>query len=137
MITTIMCGQKACKFEATLGTAELYQIYTGKSILDELEMFKGIKRDADGNLNINTLDMSQINRMIAFFRELAFVMFTQANTQAATPIDRIRAIKAKMTKDDYIVWLDGFDNTELTTDVLMQTFALWNSQFNTSSEAKN
>lgn len=137
MITTIMCGQKACKFEATLGTAELYQIYTGKSILDELEMFKGIKRDADGNLNINTLDMSQINRMIAFFRELAFVMFTQANTQAQTPIDRIRAIKAKMTKDDYIVWLDGFDNTELTTDVLMQTFALWNSQFNTSSEAKN
>ena len=139
MRSTIIMGGEAVIFEATAGTAELFQLFTGKNILSEMYEFRAIaelleKKEAD---DITPEDLLTILPAMQLLQKLAFVMNMQAIAEGATPLDKIRWTKAQLNEDGYIAWLSTIDASALDMSTLIQIMNLWSSQTNGTVQAKN
>ena len=140
----IKTGDRYRDFEATAATAELFQLFTGKNILEELVRQRDIltpAMTADGQLDRAKVDAgiaTSTSDILDLYQKLSFVMYIQANTpEQATPGATIRAIKAQMTDDDYLGWLSMFDSTDFAGDFFKEIADLFNSQAKTYTEQKN
>lgn len=129
MLKIIEIDGKELEFEATLGTAELYEILTGDNIFN---VFAGASVSQDRREQV--LLLARLNDA---YKKLAYIMNVTAETREPEPVNRIRAIKAKLTRDDYLAWLMQFKNGSMDADFFKQIAALWNAQQETHSEQKN
>lgn len=129
MLKIIEVDGKELEFEATLGTAELYEILTGDNIFN---VFAGATTGGDRREQVILLA-----RLNDTYKKLAYIMNVTATTRDDEPVNRIRAIKAKLTKDDYLAWLMQFKNGSMDADFFKAIAALWNAQQETHSELKN
>lgn len=120
MRKTIMIGEKALDFEATLGTSELYQIFTGENLFETLASFRGTKA-TDG----------AAYRLVDVYKKMMFVMNVQATENSP------KEMRAKMNIDSYLDWLFQFDNGEITKEITSQIAELWSESKKTHSQAKN
>ena len=130
MLKIIEVDGKQLEFEATLGTAELYEIMTGDNIFN---IFAGAYAGG-ADRREQVLLLARLNDT---YKKLAYIMNITATTRDDEPVNRIRAIKAKLTKDDYLAWLMQFKNGSMDADFFKQIAALWNAQQETHSEQKN
>lgn len=120
MRKSITIGNKDFEFEATLGTAELYQIFTGDNMFEVLTSYRGTKGDKTAAF-----------KLLDVYKKIMYVMNVQA-----TAAD-VRDMRAKMNMDDYINWLFQFDNDDITSKVTNEIAALWNKSNDKHSQAKN
>ncbi len=135
MKKTIIVGGEPLKFEATTGTGELYQMFTGGNIYNDLqELSKAFKGGFD---DPNKVSMGDVNKALSLVKKMGFVMYTQANTEGNTNAERIRNIKEKLNEDEYLGWLLGIDNNEFNGELFNQLLELMNLNSKTYVEPKN
>lgn len=120
MRKTITIGEKALDFEATLGTSELYQIFTGDNLFETLASFRGTKT-TDG----------AAYKLLDVYKKMMFVMNVQATENSP------KEMRAKMNIDSYLDWLFQFSNDDITRDITNQIAELWSASKKTHSQAKN
>lgn len=121
MKKNIKIGEKEVPFEGNMGTARLFERFTGKNIYQSIT---NKARTAQG-------DITAAFDLYDDFQRLAFVMNTQA-----THTD-IKEMMDLMNEDEFILWLCQFDEGELSETVLIEIAAVWNSQTKTNSTLKN
>lgn len=120
----INVGGKDIAFEANLGSAELYEILTGKNLFDELNANK-VKTKEDPEKDKKSVSV------LSVYKKLAFVMCVQAQEPD------IKAMKARMNDDEYITWLFNFDVSDFNNDFILDITDLWTGSQRSTSESKN
>lgn len=138
MRSTIMLGGDAYTFEATAGTAELFQLFTGKNLMAEVyeirEMSELIKKNPE---EVSFEEYMKMFPVVDIFKRLAYVMNVQAKADKSNPIESIRWTKEQLNDDAYFAWLMGMEDQALSMGNLMQISNLWTSQIKSNVEAKN
>lgn len=142
MIKTITISGQPVKFEATTGTGELYQIYTGRNIYaDFVNIAKFYSRPgvdaADTASILSKLSMQEINSTLELIQKMGFVMYIQANTEGADPIDKIRNIKARLNEDEYLAWIMGIERDDFNGVLFSELIELMGMNNKTTVQAKN
>ena len=136
MIKTIVVGGEPTKFEATTGTGELYQMFTGRNIYADLQevskAFVGINME-----DTSKLPMDGVNKILKMVQQMGFVMYIQANTRGDTPLDRIRNIKSRINDDEYLAWILEIEQDEFNNTLFLEFIDLMNLNSKSSSESKN
>lgn len=120
MKRTIKVGNKELEFEASLGTADLYEILTGDNLLARFAEYQGVN-DND----------PRAYALMSVYKKMMFVMNTQAET------DDIPTLRGKMTFDNYLAWANQFELTDVTLDVIAEVVKLWNDNKKSNSTPKN
>lgn len=120
MKKSIKFGGKERQFEANLGTADLYQMLTGKNLFEELSAYKGATPGAPTTTGV-----------IFIYKRLAYVMNVQAETTD------IPTMAGKMNNNDYLAWTFQFNNEDFTPEFTKAIAKLWRANTETHSEVKN
>lgn len=142
MLKELIIGGKAVRFEANLGTTELFEIYTGHNLLALLSAVPMVKkRGKDGKVKYEVAD-GENKRLIALqlnkiYLQLAFIMATQASAEGSDAVEKIRDIKSKLNDDNYLVWVCQFEQKDLDEEFYKNIADFWQSSQETYSKAKN
>jgi hypothetical protein len=142
MIKTITISGQPVKFEATTGTGELYQIFTGRNIYDDyiklMEIYSRPGIDTEDTTSIiKNLSMDEITGTLDLIKKMGFVMYIQANTEGETPVDKIRNIKARLNGDEYLAWILGIEQEEFNGGLFEQFVELMGLNGKTTVIPKN
>lgn len=142
MIKNITVGSQTLTFEANMGTAQLFEIYTGQNIFTLFAGLKMTKKTTPEGKTIYKLAESIDERLVALqlkdvYLKLAFVMAMQASTQGEDAVTKIRNIKARLNDEEYLAWLCGFEQANLPENFYTQIAELWTANQETKSDAKN
>lgn len=142
MIKEITISGQPVKFEATTGTGELYQIFTGRNIYNDYlkiaEMYtrKGVDPEDAGSI-LKNMSMDEITSTLELVQKMGFVMYIQANTPGETPVDKIRNIKARLNDDEFLAWILGIEREEFNGELFTQFMELMGLNNKTTVEPKN
>ena len=120
MRKTIKIGEKEFEFEANLGTADLYQSFTGENLFEKLASFKGIKTDAP-----------EAWRVLDVYKRMMYVMNVQATHS------EIKEMRARMNEDSYLEWTFQFSPSDINLNNVNEIVKLWQSTRETHSTPKN
>lgn len=142
MLKELIIGGKAVRFEANLGTTELFEMYTGQNLLALLASIPMVKKkNKDGTVTYDVV-AGENKRLLAIrlnkiYLQLAFIMATQASAEGADPVSKIRDIKSKLDEDNYLVWVCQFDQADLDEKFYKDIADIWQSSQETHSKPKN
>lgn len=142
MLKELIIGDKAIKFEANLGTTELFEKFTGQNLLALLSAVPMVKKkNKDGTIKYEIAEGENKRRLALhlnkIYLQLAFIMATQASAEGADAISKIRDIKSKLNEDNYLVWIMQFEQKDLNESFYTKIADIWQSSQETHSSAKN
>lgn len=120
MKRTIKVGNKELEFEASLGTADLFEILTGENLFERLAEYRNI---TEGDPRSYAL--------IGVYKKMMFVMNVQAETED------VSLLRGKMTFEQYYTWTSQFELTDINMDVIAEVVKLWNDNKKSNSTPKN
>lgn len=152
MRRTMYFGGIPVDLEANLGTAVLFQEFTGKNLLEASSLLTkqikgidltGIKpttkaEDLAQNKNFlnNIGDLSTTAEQMAdIAKRLAYVMKTQA--QFGKTKEDISKIRQLLTEDDLLAWSFNFDPTAFTAGSYKELMEFWRDQSQRMTTPKN
>lgn len=117
MRKTLTIGEKEIALASNAATAILYKQTFHEDLLKSVS-------------NLSTAPGDELEA-VEKIQKLAFIMNKQAS-------DNFSALIGKLTENDFIEWLCGFEESDFhTPDVLVGILATWNKNFQSSSESKN